>query len=54
MATRPFPAVGGTGREACVAFSANLLVAVVFRGEHLQRGFDDAAAETGDMGRVGK
>ena len=35
MATRPLPAVGGAGREAGVAFSANLLVAVIFRGEHL-------------------
>ena len=44
--TRPLAAVGGTGREARVALAADLLVAVVRRGEHLERGLNDTTTET--------
>jgi len=36
MTTCPLPAVGGTGREAGVAFAANLLIAVVLGSEHFE------------------
>ena len=47
--TRPLAAVGGTGREARVALAADLLVAVVLGGKHLERGLDDTATETEDQ-----
>lgn len=50
VAASPLPAVGCTGREACVALAANLLVAVVFRGENLERGLNDTATETRSVG----
>ena len=46
MAASPLAAVGRTGRETCVALAADLLVAVVLGGEHLQRGLNDTATET--------
>ena len=46
MSATAFAAVGSTGREAGVAFTADLLVTVVFGSEHLQRGLDDASTET--------
>lgn len=46
MPTGPFPAVRGTWWETSVALSANLLVAVVFAGQNLQRWLDDASTET--------
>ena len=45
MTTRSLPAVGGAGREASVAFAANLLIAIVLRGQDLERGFDDSATK---------
>ena len=39
-------AVGGTGREAGVALAANLLVAVVLAGQHLERGLNDTTTQT--------
>ena len=45
--TRPLAAVGGTGREARVALAADLLVAVVLGGEHLERRLNDTATKTG-------
>lgn len=44
--TRPLAAVGGTGREARIALAADLLVAVVLGGKHLERGLDDTATKT--------
>lgn len=41
-------AVGGSGGQAGVALSADHLLAVVFRGEGLEGGFDDTTAETED------
>ena len=41
-------AVGGTWRKAGVALSADHLLAVVLGGEGLERGLDDATAETED------
>ena len=46
MATRSLAAVGSTGREAGVALAADLFVAVVFGGKHLQRGLDNASTKT--------
>jgi hypothetical protein len=48
VTTGAFSAVSGTWGEASVAFTADLLVAVVFGGKGLQRRFDDAATETED------
>jgi len=48
VATGAFSAVGGTGGEASVAFTADLLVAIVFGSKGLQRRFDDTTAETED------
>lgn len=48
MTARPLPAVGGAGREAGVAFAADLLVAVVLGGQDLEGGLDDSATETRD------
>ncbi len=46
MAASPLAAVGCTRRETSVAFSADLLIAVVFCGEHFQGGLDDSPSET--------
>ena len=48
VTTGAFSAVGGTRGKASVAFTADLLLAVVFGSKGLQRGFDDTAAETQD------
>ena len=48
VATGAFSAVGGTWGEASVAFTADLLLAVVFGSKGFQRRFDDTAAETKD------
>lgn len=48
MPTLLLAAVGCSGRETCVAFPANHLFAVVFRGQSLEGGFNDTAAETED------
>ena len=48
MAASPLAAVGGTGREASVALAADLLVAVVLGGKHLERGLDDTTTETAE------
>ncbi len=48
MTALALAAVGGTGRETSVALAADLLVAVVLAGEHLERGLDDTTAETED------
>ena len=48
VATGAFSAVGGTWGEASVAFTADLLLAVVFGSKGLQRRFDDTAAEAKD------
>ena len=48
MAASPLAAVGRTGRKAGVALAADLLVAVVFGREDLERGLDDAAAQRED------
>ena len=45
--TRPLAAVGGTGREARVALAADLLVAVVLGGKHLERRLNDTTTKTG-------
>jgi hypothetical protein len=47
MPTRAFSAVGCTGGKTCVAFAADLLVAVVLGREHFERGLDDSTSETG-------
>lgn len=46
MTASALAAVGRTGRKAGVAFTANLFVAVVFGGQHLQGGLNDTATET--------
>lgn len=46
MTASPLAAVGGTGWETSVALAADLLVAVVLRGEDLQRRLNDTATET--------
>jgi len=46
VTTRSFPAVGRARRESGVAFSADLLVAVVFGCQHFQRWLDDSSTET--------
>lgn len=46
MAALLLPAVGGSGRETSVALSADHLLAVVLGCQGLERGFDDATAET--------
>ena len=46
MTALALTAVGGTRRETSVALSANLLVAVVLAGEHLERGLDDTTTQT--------
>ena len=48
VTTGAFSAVGGTWGEASVAFTADLLLAVVFGSKGLQRRFDDTATETED------
>jgi len=48
VTTGAFSAVGGTGGKASVAFTADLLLAIVFGSKGLQRRFDDATAETED------
>jgi hypothetical protein len=48
MTAAPLPAVGGARGQTGVALAADLLVAVVLAGEHLQRRLDDAAAEAQD------
>ena len=48
VATLLLAAVGGTRRQARVALPADHLVAVVLGRESLERGLDDAAAETED------
>lgn len=45
MSTAALPTIRSAGRKPCIAFSADLFVAVVFRCENLERGFDYAAAE---------
>jgi hypothetical protein len=47
MAALSFTTVGGAGRQACITFPADLLVAVVLGGKDFERGFDDPSAETG-------
>ncbi len=46
MAALALAAVGGTGRETSVALAADLLVAVVLAGQHLERGLNDTTAQT--------
>jgi hypothetical protein len=46
VSTGAFPAVGGTRGKTGVALAADLLVAVVFRGEDLERGLDDSTTQT--------
>lgn len=46
MSTGALPAVGGTRWEARVALAADLLIAVVFGGENLERGLNDTTTET--------
>jgi len=46
VAAGSLAAVGGTRGKTGVALAANLLVAVVLGGEHLQRRFDDTTAQT--------
>jgi len=53
MPTGSFAAVGGTWGKTSVAFTANLLVALVLGGEYLHGGFDDATAETEDKVKGG-
>ena len=48
VTTGAFSAVGGTWGEASVAFTADLLLAIVFGSKGLQRRFDDTATETED------
>jgi hypothetical protein len=48
VTTGAFSAVGGTRGEASVAFTADLLLAVVFGSKRLQRRFDDATTKTED------
>ena len=40
MSTAALPAIRGARREPCIAFPADLFVAVVFGREDLERGFD--------------
>ena len=54
MTALALTAVGGTRRETSVALSANLLVAVVLAGEHLERGLDDSSSESVKDGKRGK
>lgn len=42
-------AVGGSGRQTCVALAANLLLAVVFLRQQRQRRFDDTASQPEDL-----
>ena len=42
-------AVGGSGRQAGVAFAADHLLAVVLGGQGLERRLDDTAAQTEDQ-----
>lgn len=46
VTTSALPAVGRARRKASVTFTADLLVAVVFGGQHLQGGLNDTATET--------
>ena len=46
MSAGAFPAVGGTRGETGVALAADLLFAVVFGGQDLQRGLNDTTTET--------
>lgn len=46
MAALLLTAVGGSRRETGVALSADHLVAVVFGGQRLERGLDDATSQT--------
>lgn len=46
MAARPFPAVSGARGETSVAFTTDLFVAVIFRGQHFQGGLNDSTTET--------
>ena len=46
VTTGAFSAVGGTWGEASVAFTADLLLAVIFGGKSLQGRFNNATAET--------
>jgi hypothetical protein len=46
VSTLLLPAVGGTRVVASVAATANLLLAVIFLGEHNQRGLDHTTTET--------
>ena len=48
MTALALTAVGGTGRETSVALAADLLVAVVLAGEHLERGLNDTTTQTED------
>ena len=48
MSTLLLAAVGGSRRQAGVAFTADHLFAVVFGGESFERGLDDAASESED------
>lgn len=48
VTTGAFSAVGGTRGKASIAFTADLLLTVVFGSKGLQRRFDDTAAETED------
>jgi len=46
VSTGSLSAIGGTRREAGIAFAAYLLVTVVFGGQDLQRGLNNPAAQT--------
>ena len=46
MSAGAFPAVGGTRGEPGIALAADLLLAVVFGGQDLQRRLNDTTAET--------
>lgn len=48
MSTPSLPTVRRTRRKSRIAFSTDLLVAVVFGSEDLKRGFNNAAAEAKD------
>jgi hypothetical protein len=46
MATRSLAAVGRTGWQTSIALATDLLVTLVFGGEHFQGWLDDATTET--------
>ena len=48
VTTGAFSAVGSTRGETSVAFAADLLLAIIFGSEGLQRRFNDAATKAED------